>query len=167
MGKGQFQGECHYCGKWGHTARDCRLKDAHMEQRRQSTQAANVEEHSHEPSGECEYDDNHVSALETLGGHRNMGHWELSHVSSHHVPAGAKCVQKSQDMVIEDLVAKNPFHALCEEEDEVQAKDVPGLPTKPELENTVRRTWKVKASTQPGVTTSASLSEYPWVTKVS
>ena len=37
MGKGQFHGECHYCGKWGHVARDCKLKDVHMEQWRAAT----------------------------------------------------------------------------------------------------------------------------------
>ena len=140
-----------------------------MEQRRQYTQAANVEEQSHEPHGECDYDDNHVSALETLGGHRHMGHWELSHVSSHHVPAMAKRVQKSPDMIMENLIAKNPFHALSDEEDEMQATNVPELPTTPVLANPIRRTWKVKTrptSTESGMTTSASLSEYPWLTKV-
>ena len=97
-----------------------------------------------------------------------MGQWELSHVSTHNIPAGAKRVARSQDMIIGDLVAKNPFYPLRDEEDEVQASNAQELP-KPVLPNPVRRTWKVKTqsmSTEPGMTTSASLSEYPWLTKV-
>ena len=29
--KGAFQGECHWCGKWGHTASQCPEKDDYME----------------------------------------------------------------------------------------------------------------------------------------
>ena len=105
-GKGQFNGECHYCGKWGHTARECKLKDSHMEQYRQNTQAANIEHQSHEYDGACDHDDNHVSALETLGGHRNMGHWELSHVSTSTVPDREK---NTHEQIMSGLVAKNPF----------------------------------------------------------
>lgn len=46
-GKGTYQGHCHWCGIWGHTARYCRQKDAYMdEQRRLWAQAgaANVEQ---------------------------------------------------------------------------------------------------------------------------
>ena len=71
-GKGQFNGECHYCGKWGHTARVCTLKDAHMAHWRQSSQTASVENHDIENDQNCEHE-NHVSALESSMGHRNMG----------------------------------------------------------------------------------------------
>merc|ERR1711873_171404 len=108
-GKSQFNGECHYCGKWGHTARECKLKDSHMEQYRQNTQAASIEPESPEYDGACDHDDNRVSALETLGGHRNMGHWELSHVSTSIVPNQVKKTQKSHEQIVDGLVAKNPF----------------------------------------------------------
>ena len=89
-GKGQFNGECHYCGKWGHTARDCALKDTHMAQWRQSTQTSSVEDHDAEHDQGCDHD-NHVSALETSGGHRNMGTWELSNLMTKCPGQGQAC----------------------------------------------------------------------------
>merc|ERR1712055_294236 len=34
--KGSFQGECHWCGQWGHTASRCPDKDEYMEWVRRS-----------------------------------------------------------------------------------------------------------------------------------
>ena len=170
-GKSQFNGECHYCGKWGHTARECTLKDAHMAQWRQSTQTASVEDQTAEHDHECDHDnDNHVSALETSGGHRNMGTWELSNLMTHIVPVRAKHVTKSQDQILHTLIEQNPFAALSNEESEADSgtgrepvKIAAQFPSEPKL----RREWKAKVSTEPGPTEVASLSEYPWITKVS
>ena len=167
-----------------------------MEQYRQNTQAANIEHQSHEFDGACDQDDNHVSALETLGGHRNMGHWELSHVSTSIVPDRekmtqntqepirgglvaknpfivsdrAKKIQKTHDQIMNDLMAKNPFHALSDAGHEASlASDSEGLIrlAEPMPVNPARRTWKVKQPVETTCTTSASLSDYPWITKVS
>ena len=167
-----------------------------MEQYRQNTQAANIEHQSHEYDGACDHDDNHVSALETLGGHRNMGHWELSHVSTSTVPNPeqktqrtrehvmdglvtknpfivsdrAKKTQKTHDQIMDDLMSKNPFYALSEagQEDSLPTVgEASNVLTQPMSENPSRRTWKVKQPTESAYTTSASLSEYPWITKVS
>ena len=142
-----------------------------MEQYRQSTQAANIEEHWYGHDDVCDHDDNHVSALETLGGHRNMGHWELSHLSTAgYVPHRATKTQKTHDQIMDDLVAKNPFHALSDaghEESMPPAGETPKTPTQSISANQTRRTWKVKQPTETDITTSVSLSEYPWITKVS
>ena len=138
-----------------------------MEQYRQSTQAANIEEQSYEQHDACGHDDNHVSALETLGGHRNMGHWELSHISAHNLSAQAP---KTHDQIMDSLVAKNRFHALCEEEDEGHMSPVRGVPKMAATlvpAKQVHSTWKIKAPTVSGITTETSLSEYPWLTRVS
>ena len=167
-----------------------------MEQYRQNTQAANIEHQSHEYDGACDHDDNHVSALETLGGHRNMGHRELGHVSTSIVPNPekktqktreqimdglvtknpfivsdrAKKTQKTHDQIMDDLMSKNPFYALSEagQEDSLPTVgEASNVLTQPMSENSTRRTWKVKQPTESAYTTSASLSEYPWITKVS
>ena len=131
-----------------------------MEQYRQSTQAANVEEQSYEHDRTCEHNDNHVSALETLGGHRNMGHWELSHVSTSNVPVPirAKRAHKTHEQIMDSLVAQNPFHILSEAEPEDAYSEGPKMCTEPKIASQMRRTWKLKQPEETGITTSASLS---------
>ena len=42
---GNFHGQCHWCGEWGHSASRCKKKDEHMENLRKSKQTTdNVEE---------------------------------------------------------------------------------------------------------------------------
>ena len=97
-----------------------------------------------------------------------MRRWELSHVATHTVPVQAKRVYQTQDQVIDGLMAKNPFHALSEDRHEEDKAPVsPPRAADYVHENSTRRTWKAKAFTEPGITTMASLSEYPWMTKVS
>ena len=94
-----------------------------------------------------------------------MSTWELSNLMAQNVPARAKHNIKSQDEILSNLMDKNPFAALSNEESDgnsITAKEAQ-FPFDPKP----RREWKPKASTEPGPTVVASLSEYPWVTKVS
>ena len=64
--KGDFQGACHWCGKWGHTASRCSDKDAYMEWVRSGKGPAN---HTHETTKEtynlqCDEED----GWKTVGG---------------------------------------------------------------------------------------------------
>ena len=86
---------------------------------------------------------------------------------------------------MDSLMAKNRFHALCEEDDEGScsapqmpsraavaphdegSRSAPQMPSRPVPEKETQRTWKVKQPVETGITTSASLREYPWITKVS
>ena len=99
-----------------------------------------------------------------------MGTWELSNLMTQSVPVKAKHVIKSHDEILDGLRAQNPFAALSKEESEEDGrtgKDVLTTSAQSPFEPKPRREWKVKASMEPGPTEVASLSEYPWITKVS
>ena len=124
-----------------------------------------------------------------------MGHWELSHVSTSIVPNPerktqrtrehimdglvtknpfivsdrAKKTQKTHDQNMDDLMTKNTFYVLSEagQEDGVTShSEDPKVPKESMHANPMRRTWKVKQPAEISYTTSASLSDYPWITKV-
>ena len=144
-GGGQFQGECHYCGRWGHPARECKLKDAHMAQRRQ---ASSVEESTPEQSHVDEEGQNHLSGLESVSARRSLGPWELSGVIAQH-DCGHDSLRRSSTARIDC----NRFAALCLEDDEHDAQSV-GRFGSPQDE-------------APSITSSASIADYPWAVKVS
>ena len=83
-GKGCYNGECHWCGRWGHTAKFCRDKDAFMTAQRQQWATGNVEEFEPEPAqDELSSQPVHSSSLAGLeaasvGTYRDMtAHFEL------------------------------------------------------------------------------------------
>ena len=71
-GKGTFQGECHWCGVWGHPARLCRQKDAYMENMRQQGYTANIEELPPAPSPGPAPLPCKIEGLEVAGTYRDM-----------------------------------------------------------------------------------------------
>ena len=81
-GKGGYNGACHWCGIWGHTARYCRSKDQFMDAQR-AAQANGVEEHEeyHEQQVPPTVpEDSSLSGLEATAGdtYRNMdAHFDL------------------------------------------------------------------------------------------
>ena len=98
-----------------------------MSQWRQSSHTANVEEQDHEHHHDCDHD-NQVSALESSGGYRNLGTWELSNLMAQNVPARAKHFIKSHHEQVSRLIDKNPFAVLSNEGPEEvcsTTKDIP------------------------------------------
>ena len=66
-------------------------------------------------------------------------------------------------------MTKNTFYVLSEagQEDGVTSdSEDPKVPKESMHANPMRRTWKVKQPAEISYTTSASLSDYPWITKV-
>ena len=81
-GAGTFEGECHWCGRWGHPARLCKQKDAYMDAvRRGLNPTSNVEEdHEHAHTAADASGVASLACLEATGGHRDMGSWDLGSV---------------------------------------------------------------------------------------
>ena len=80
--KGGFQGECHWCGKWGHTASRCPDKDEYMDWIRRANNLGKGATHHHEahhiqqvPEGEAPWRTvgNPVSTLEMEGRYVDIG----------------------------------------------------------------------------------------------
>ena len=64
--KGEFQGTCHWCGKWDHTVRRCSDRDAYMECIRGGNGPA---KHSQETAKEtCNLQNEDEEGRETVGG---------------------------------------------------------------------------------------------------
>ena len=78
-GKGSFNGECHWCGAWGHPARLCRQKDAYMENvRRSQGQTSSIEQHT--PQVLPPTEPSKVDGLEFAGTYRDMNKFELGSI---------------------------------------------------------------------------------------
>ena len=75
-GIGTFNGECHWCGAWGHTSKYCRQKDAYMDNIRRG-QTSNVEAAPHGQAAASVPARSSLDGLEATGAHRDMGSFEL------------------------------------------------------------------------------------------
>lgn len=158
-GAGQFQGECHYCGKWGHPIRECQMKDRDMAmaRQRQGTYAGNVEENGsaacHENEG-----DQLVSGLESA--RRSMGPWELSGVS-----ARSRRVSRPRVQSLGARIDRNSFAALSSDEEEASVPLAPtstaclaDYPWRIKVAQGTRKKWKRRIGQLPPVREESEIS---------
>ena len=77
---GSYQGYCHWCGMWGHTAKFCKQKDTYVEeQRRIWSQSASAVEQEPWAFDSSEHTQEGLAALENSALHtwRELGGFEL------------------------------------------------------------------------------------------
>ena len=86
--KGGFQGECHWCGKWGHTASQCSDKDEYMDWLRGSKGAGKNQAHQHRETNHVLPTLGEVATWKTVGNPVEMlvtesRHVDISNVNRH------------------------------------------------------------------------------------
>ena len=77
---GSYQGYCHWCGMWGHTAKFCKQEDTYVkEQRRFCSQSASTVEQEPWAIDSSEHTQEGLAALENSALHtwRELGGFEL------------------------------------------------------------------------------------------
>ena len=154
-GKSGYNGECHWCGKWGHTAKFCRSKDAYMnEVRRAQGLSAAVEEPT-VPSAAAAG----LHGLEASG--QRTVSWDLNTVlvSRAAQTSGAPSALKLPGVSVSRVpVASNRFAPLAEEEGDegegsLQRIQFPALAVVPKPVRESAKKWvrrRQSQSPQPG-----------------
>ena len=137
--KGSFQGECHWCGKWGHTASRCPEKDQYMDWLRRVNSMGkggmqpHVETHHiAEEELQWKHVGNPVSTLEQEGRYVDIGNMDR------HFPKLSNMFGVLSESEVDDVAESEPMKVQLQKPFKVE-KPIAAGPGNPK--KTTRRRW--------------------------